>query len=87
MGHLPTTPADQATGDLAAAYAELGARPLPPAYRPQHGGAPGILRAHSLDPALMLRVFRTSGVINGRGPLPWADRELATPATPSGGGS
>jgi hypothetical protein len=81
MPILPVTGAHDATGELADTYRELGARPLPEVYRPKHGDAPGILRAHSLDPKLMRVVFRTSGLVNGRGPLPWPDRELVNAVT------
>lgn len=76
MPHLSITDARDATGELKEAYAELAARPLPEVYRPKHGDAPGIIRAHSLDPRGMLRVFRTSGVLNRGGPLSWPQREL-----------
>ena len=57
------------------------ARPLPPVYRPPHGGAPGIIEAHSLDPVLLPRVFRFSGMLNGQGPLSWPERELVNATT------
>jgi hypothetical protein len=50
---------------------------MPPVYRPEHGDAPGIIRAHSLDPELLLRTFSVSGP----SPLPWADRELLASVT------
>jgi hypothetical protein len=56
-------------------------RPLPPAYRPQHGGAPGIIVAHSLDPMLIPRVFATSSTLNGAGPLTWPESELVNATT------
>ena len=34
----------QSTGALREIYDRMLARPLPPVYRPQHGGAPGIIR-------------------------------------------
>jgi hypothetical protein len=70
-----------ATGALRDVYEELGKRPLPAVYRPSHGGAPGILRAHSLDPDAMRRVFRFSGNLNGAGPLSWKERELVNSTT------
>ena len=81
MANLHLIGSDVATGALAEAYAQMMARPLPSVYRPPHGGAPGIIKAHSLDPALMVRVFRTSGNLNGRGPLTWAQRELVNATT------
>jgi hypothetical protein len=46
-----------ATGALAEAYAAMDKRPMPPVYRPAHGDAAGIIRAHSLDPELLRRTF------------------------------
>ena len=71
----------QATGPLAAVYQQMLARPLPPVYRPAHGGAPGIIVAHSLDPALIPRVFGCSSTLNGAGPLAWPERELVNAIT------
>jgi hypothetical protein len=79
--HLTIVEPEHATGELAEVYARMRARKMNPAYTPSHGGVPGIIRAHSLDPALMPRVFAVSGVINGQGPLPWHDRELVAAAT------
>ena len=81
MAHLRLTGYGDSTGALREAYAQMMARPLPPVYRPAHGDAPGIIRAHSLDPATMVRVFRTSGNLNGRGPLTWPQRELVNATT------
>ncbi len=64
------------TGELREIYDKMMARPLPPAYRPPHGGPPGIITAHSLDPQLVPRVFGTSTTLNGAGPLEWHEREL-----------
>ena len=72
---------EHATGPLAEIYRQMLARPLPPAYRPAHGGAPGIITAHSLDPALIPRVFGTSSTLNGAGPLSWPERELVNATT------
>ena len=69
------------TGALREVYDHMLERPLPPVYRPSHGGAPGIIQAHSLDPALILRVFRTSSTLNGAGPLSWPERELVNAIT------
>lgn len=80
MAHIRTIPAAQASGELAAVYGELAARPLPPVYRPPHGDAPGILLAHSLDPRLMRAVFATSGALHAAGPLSWPERELIATA-------
>lgn len=73
--HLPTVGYEQSTGKLRAVYERMRERPLPPVYRPGHGGVPGIIRAHSLDPELMTRVFGFSANVNGNGPLAWSERE------------
>jgi hypothetical protein len=69
------------TGELRATYDEMMQRPLPPAYRPPHGGVPGIIAAHSADPGLIPRVFGASTTLNGAGPLTWSDRELVNAVT------
>jgi hypothetical protein len=68
-------------GQLRDTYDKMRERPLPPVYRPSHGGAPGIITAHSLDPALIPRVFTTSSTLNGAGPLSWPERELVNATT------
>ena len=73
---LPIIGYDAATGDLRTIYDQMKARPLPPVYRPAHGGVPGIITAHSLDPQLVPRVFGCSTTLNGAGPLSWPEREL-----------
>ncbi len=72
---------DASTGQLRDTYDRMRERPLPPVYRPSHGGAPGIITAHSLDPALIPRVFTTSSTLNGAGPLSWPERELVNATT------
>jgi len=72
---------EAATGQLRDIYEEMLERPLPPVYRPSHGGAPGIITAHSLDPALIPRVFSASSTLNGAGPLSWPERELVNTTT------
>lgn len=67
---------DRAEGELLAAYTAMAARPIPDAYRAPHGRAPGIVRAHSLDPALMKVAFGTTGSLHAPGGLSWAEREL-----------
>ena len=69
------------TGQLRQIYDKMRERPLPQVYRPSHGGVPGIIAAHSLDPELIARVFGTSTTINGTGPLSWAERELVNATT------
>ena len=69
------------TGALRETYDRMRARPMPPVYRPSHGGAPGIIQAHSLDPLLIPKVFGCSSSLNGAGPLAWADRELVNALT------
>jgi len=72
---------DASRGQLRDTYDKMRERPLPPVYRPSHGGAPGIITAHSLDPALIPRVFATSSSLNGAGPLAWPERELVNATT------
>ena len=69
------------TGALRELYERMRERPLPPVYRPAHGGVPGIITAHSLDPALIPKVFATSTTLNGAGPLSWPERELVNATT------
>ena len=78
---LPIIGYEASTGALREIYDAMRARPLPPAYRPAHGGAPGIVTAHSLDPLLIPRVFGTSTSVNGTGPLTWPDREFINALT------
>lgn len=78
---LAITDYERATGELRAVYEKMRERPLPPVYRPQHGGVPGIITAHSLDPQLIPRVFGTSTTLNGAGPLTWPERELVNAIT------
>jgi alkylhydroperoxidase family enzyme len=80
MAWLRTVPQAQATGALAEAYAAMDNRPMPPVYRAPHGDAPGIIRAHSLDPELLRRTFSVSGAL-ATTRLPWADRELLASTT------
>jgi hypothetical protein len=72
---------DASRGQLRDTYDRMRERPLPPVYRPSHGGAPGIITAHSLDPELIPRVFATSSTLNGAGPLSWPERELVNATT------
>jgi hypothetical protein len=69
------------SGPLRAIYDKMRDRPLPQVYRPTHGGVPGIITAHSLDPDLIPRVFGTSTTLNGAGPLTWPERELVNAIT------
>lgn len=78
---LPIIDPVAATGALRETYDRMLARPMPPAYRPAHGGAPGIIQAHSLDPLLIPRVFGCSSTLNGAGPLAWPERELVNAVT------
>jgi alkylhydroperoxidase family enzyme len=80
MAWLGTIPRRDAVGGLAETYAAMAARPIPDVYRPPHGDAPGIIRAHSLDPELMRRTFAISGLLHGTA-LDWADRELISSVT------
>jgi hypothetical protein len=71
-----------ADATLAAVYDKMATRPMPAAYRPAHGDAPGIIRAHSLDPALMPLVFAgmSASLVQGDA-MAWAQRELVNAAT------
>jgi hypothetical protein len=80
MAWLRTISRRDAQGDLADTYAAMAARPIPDAYKPPGDDAPGIIRAHSLDPELMRRAFRISGLLH-RSALGWADRELISSVT------
>jgi hypothetical protein len=80
-GWLPYIDYASASGALRETYDRMLERPLPPAYRPPHGGVPGIITAHGLDPGLIPRVFGTSTTLNGAGPLAWQDRELINAVT------
>lgn len=73
---LPIIDYAASRGQLREIYDRMRERPLPPVYRPKHGGAPGIITAHSIDPGLIPFVFQTSGSLNGAGPLSWPEREL-----------
>ncbi|HST48074.1 hypothetical protein [Jatrophihabitans sp.] len=70
----------EADGDLRDAYLAMAARPMPSAYVPSHGEAPGIIRAHSLDPELLRRAFAVSGSLSND-LLPWHSRELINSVT------
>ena len=70
-----------ATGALREIYTKMLERPMPPTYRPAHGGPPGIITAHSLDPQLIPLVFGCSTTVNGSGPLSWPERELINATT------
>ena len=68
MTHLRLITPAEATGPLAAVYQSMSARPMPPTYRPAHGGPAGIIQAHSLDVELMQRVFQLLGQLERQGP-------------------
>ena len=78
---LAFTTYEAATGPLRELYDKMRERPLPPVYRPAHGGVPGIIAMHSLDAQLIPRVFMTSSTLNGAGPLTWPERELVNAIT------
>ena len=69
------------TGELRDVYDRMRERSMPATYRPSHGGVPGIIEAHSLDPALIAKVFGASTTLNGAGPLSWSERELINALT------
>ena len=78
---LAITTYDAATGALRDIYDKMRERPLPQVYRPAHGGVPGIIAMHSLDPLLIPKVFGCSSTLNGAGPLSWPERELVNAVT------
>jgi len=80
MAWLQTIPRAEADGPLAQTYAAMAARPIPPVYQPEHGDAPGIIRAHSLDHRLMQLAFGATGALH-RAALGWAERELLSTVT------
>ncbi len=78
---LPSIDYASSTGALREIYDTMRARPLPPVYKPAHGGVAGIIAAHALDPQLIPLVFGTSSTLNGAGPLVWDERELINALT------
>jgi hypothetical protein len=78
---LAITDYDGATGELREIYDRMRGQPIPPVYRPRHGGVAGIITAHSLDAQLIPLVFGLSSTLNGPGPLIWAERELVNALT------
>jgi hypothetical protein len=80
MAWLGTISRQDATGRLASVYSAMADRPIPDVYRPPHGDAAGIIRAHSLDAELMRRTFVVSGGLH-LSTLDWADRELISSVT------
>lgn len=81
MAFLPLTGYHESTGVLRNIYEQMMQRPLPPVYTPAHGDAPGIIRAHSLDPELLRRVFRFSGTFAVDPSITWPQRELVNAVT------
>jgi hypothetical protein len=82
MPWIPVIGRRDADPALAAIYDRMATRPMPPAYVPAHGDAPGIIRAHSLDPALVPLVFAGMSASLAQGDaLTWAQRELVNAAT------
>ena len=80
VAYLRMISRQEADGDLLAAYRAMAARPMPSVYQPGHGDAPGIIRAHSLDPELLRRTFAVSGALSNDA-LPWRTRELINTVT------
>ena len=78
---LAITDYTAATGALREIYDRMRERSLPPIYRPPHGGVPGIVTAHSLDPALIPKVFAAATTLDSAGPLTWPERELVSAVT------
>lgn len=68
--------------ELAVTYARMKQRPMPAVYNPPHGGAPGIILAHSLDPRLIAVTFGGMSASFAQGDaLSWAQRELINTVT------
>jgi alkylhydroperoxidase family enzyme len=76
MPYLPLTGYHASTGLLREVYEQMMQRPMPAPYIPAHGDAAGIIRAHSLDPELMRRVFGLSGALAADSSLTWPQREV-----------
>jgi hypothetical protein len=76
MAHIRIIEAHEADGELHEVYEAMKKRPLPPVYRPPHGGPAGIHRAHSLDPQLMKITFAATGTFHVGDGISWAEREL-----------
>jgi alkylhydroperoxidase family enzyme len=76
MPHIRIVEAHEADAPLRAVYAAMAARPIPAAYRSNHGGPAGIVRAHSLDPDLLRITFAATGTFHAGDALSWAEREL-----------
>ena len=82
MAWIETIDATRATGELAQVYVRMRERPMPAVYRPPHGGAPGIILAHSLDPTLIGLTFGgMSASLVTDDTLGWAPREVVNTAT------
>ena len=83
MAWIEVIAARDAAGELAETYRAMAARKIPEVYRPTHGDAPGIVCAHSLDPALMRVTFALSGALHDNATLSWPQRELINAFTSS----
>ena len=81
MAWIRTIDEHEATGELAMIYSRLRERPMPSVYRAPHGGAPGIVLAHSLDPTLMALTFGGMSASNASDTLSWPLRELINTST------
>ena len=82
MPWIETIDVSRATGALAEIYVRMRERPLPAVYRPPRGGSPGIVMAHSLDPALLALMFGgVSASLATDDTLSWPQREIVNTAT------
>ena len=82
MAWIRTIDVAEATGALAETYRRVLGRPMPKVYVAPHGGAPGIILAHSLDASLMALTFEKMSASNATEPtLTWAQREVINTAT------
>jgi hypothetical protein len=81
MEWLETVSRAQASGALAEAYtAMVEERPMPPVYRPAHGGAPDTLNVRRSKSGSRLCARMIPGALATTS-LPWADRELLASVT------
>lgn len=71
----------ESTGELRDAYDRSRERPLPPVYIPRGHEVAGIIRAHSLDAALIPLVGGVSTSLVAAGPLGWPEREVVAAIT------
>lgn len=86
MAFIRIVEPQEAGEDLRAVYQEMAARPMPDVYRAPHGGPPGIIRAHSLDPELIRVTLSACGAYQMPQALTWAEQELIAAAASQSNG-